>query len=312
MSEDALESATSARSFREALIDLYTRSGSPSHPVLSASARQYTDLRIAKSTLYDLRNRTYADALPKLDFVTVVVAGCLALGGASASEVEAETARWEQHWRRILSDQNEPVPLRRPSAHAPSGPALSDASARALLKALVTEPRRRVRLAVAVVAVAAAIGLTLGITVANAAGEPPALTAFAPCAEGVVADPGAAYTVLLFEPGPPGNPYPVRQVELRTQVSRGQWIVWSHLDRPTSQLDKVWLEWSYHQRPGDPSQVRRCGPQLVSRGAQTPGVMAWDGEDNKRWFRACAQPPEAEWTPGRDGIFCTSWTRPDI
>lgn len=300
MAQDGLQGANTARAFREELIVLYTACGSPSHSVLSDAAREFTDRRIAKSTLYDLLNRKYADALPKLDFVTVVVTGCLALRGESPELIGRETARWEGHWRRILSDQDEPLVIRR----RPDAPAPEPVSA--------PSRRGRWRWAAVVVAVAAAAGLTAGIAVAGAAGEPPPLTSFPPCAEAIKADPGGAYTVLLLEPGPPGNPYPNRLVELRTQVRDGEWVVWAHLDKSASGLDRVWLDWSYHARPGDLSQQRQCGPQLITQGAQTPALLARDGDDNKRWFRACAQVPEPEWMPARDGKYCTSWSRPDV
>lgn len=298
MAEDGLQAATTARAFREELIALYTSCGSPSHLVLSDAAREFTDRRIAKSTLYDLLNRKYLDALPKLDFVTVVVTGCLALRGEGAEVISEETARWAGHWRRILSDQDEPIVIRRRPSPAASPSAVSG--------------WRRWRWLAAVVVVASAAGLTAGVAVATAAGEPPPLTSFAPCAEAIKPDSGGAYTVLLLEPGPPGNPYPNRLVELRTQVRDGEWIVWAHLEKSTAPLDRVWLDWSYRSRPGDLSQQRQCGPQLVTQSAQTPGLLARDGEDNMRWFRACAQVPEAEWQPGRDGKFCTSWSRPDV
>lgn len=100
-----------------------------------------------------------------------------------------------------------------------------------------------------------------------------------------------------------------RRVEVRAQRHPAYgWIVWTALPKSASNLDRLWLDWSYHRDPGDAALWRDCA-QPVTAGVTTPAMKATDDAGRTRWFRACGQVPPPDRGPRISGVFCTEWAR---
>ncbi|MFD0000642.1 hypothetical protein [Nocardia sp. NPDC127526] len=110
-----------------------------------------------------------------------------------------------------------------------------------------------------------------------------------------------------------GTPIRERQVELRAQRHPEYgWIAWAELVSSTSELDMLWLDWTYQpEREDDDSLWRNCS-QPVTAGRATPAVQVFDDQGRSRWFMACGQAPPQDRGPRSSGVFCTKgWNRPN-
>lgn len=296
---------------RDRLLRLYEQGGRPSYKEMDAAART-VGVALAKATLSDLRNDKYRDRRSGWDVVKGVVAGCLLCSGESKETVAVELDRWRSWWSHVSIESGEVVTkTARPSAAEP--PMTMAPSEAAPLAPGRRRQRWLARRWLVPVVCVACFGAGFGAgTIDWSKGTDPSL-AYGPCGEALGKNIQHGSTVLLAEGGPPGKPVPDRRIELRTQQNPDYgWIAWSHLETSTSDLDRLWLDWSYFPAPNDPSAYRQCGAQPISAGRDTPALLVSDASGRDRWFRACGQAPYKDRAPDYSGTFCTSWTRPRI
>lgn len=135
------------------------------------------------------------------------------------------------------------------------------------------------------------------------------LLGYALCGEEREPDPGVPVSVVQYSTGF-GTPIRNRRVELQAQRHpQFGWIVWAQLVESTSELDRLWLDWSYERDPEHDSLWRDCA-QPSTAGRATPAIHVFDDLGRTRWFRACGQVPPPDRGARLSGTFCTDWGRP--
>jgi hypothetical protein len=300
---------TTIADFRARLRALRAAAGDPSYAALGAAARGGGAM-LAKATLSEFCRDVHPHRLPRQDFVRAFVRACLTCTGASTEHVDAEVARFDRWWTALVLDLGLTPP-------PPPAPTLGDQRAEAVDDA-TPSPTRRTWQRWAVIALAVTLagagGFAAGVLTTTGWSYPwssdPSLS-LGPCAEAIGPATRVGSTVLLFEIGPHGKEVQDRRIELRVQrhPERG-WVAWARLERSSSAADRLWLDWSYFRTPGDQSQFRQCGSQMVTDSRETPAILVEDDAGRHRWFRACGQVPTADRAPDQSGTFCTSWSRP--
>lgn len=282
--------------FRDRLFQLHQRCGRPSYTVMRQAAEAHATVRLAKATLSEFLADKHPNRLPRQDFVTAFVVGCRYPDQPDPAELAAELRQWDQWWSALVVATGAP-----PTASAPRSAEVA------------SRPWYRRHQTVSVGIVSGLAGCLLGSWVVPplaGPGSDPSIR-FGPCGERIAATVRVGHVALLTQTGPPGLASQDRLVELRVQRHPGRgWIAWAQLARSTSDLDRLWLDWSYFKAPTDQELWRVCGSQSVTVGAGTPALLVNDAEGRPRWFRACAQVPAADRAPDRTGTFCTSWRHP--
>ncbi|MFD3487255.1 hypothetical protein [Streptomyces sp. NPDC058665] len=320
--------ARTPREFHAALMELREACGAPSYKDINAGASDAGQQAIARSTLSNLVTARYPKIPPRLSLVRSFVAGCLISAGRSVEAATAEIEGWERAWLHLVSAMGE-------SPGEPVGPAVGEivGGAEPVPSVDLVAPEDRSTgipvprprswspaLRAGLIALALATSFVAGTFVdlwGRPTGEPAAARTppgyeLGRCAEGLKPDPGTRSLSLGREPGPPGSPRPDRWIETRTQSHPEHgWIVWGRLTESASAMDRLWLDWTYVEDPQDQAEWRQCGVQPIAEGRDTPAALARD-DGRKRWFRACGQAPPEDRTPGRSGVFCTSWVRPGV
>ena len=94
--------------FRDRLVLLYQRSGSPSHSALCKAALAHQAPQLAKATLSDFLRNKYPGRLPRQDFVRALLVGCLGAAGAGPAEISAELERWDGWWGALVVASGSP------------------------------------------------------------------------------------------------------------------------------------------------------------------------------------------------------------
>ncbi|QLY33727.1 hypothetical protein [Nocardia huaxiensis] len=135
------------------------------------------------------------------------------------------------------------------------------------------------------------------------------LMAYPQCGEQLTPDPAITPSIELFSTAF-GTPIRDRRVELRSQRHpvHGP-IVWAEVVASTSDLDRVWLDWSYVRDAEDHSLWQDCA-QPITMGRATPALKVFDDRGRSRWFRACGQVPPQDRGARPSGSYCTEWGRP--
>lgn len=293
--------------FRDRLVLLYQRSGSPSHSALCKAALAHQAPQLAKATLSDFLRNKYPGRLPRQDFVRALLVGCLGAAGAVPAEISAELERWDGWWGALVVASGSP-----PTTGAVQIP--SAAPEPALRPRPVTADRvggsRWRTAAVGAGCALAGAGATMGVLALAEPSSDPSLM-YGPCAEAIDHSGQVGSVALLADTGPHGRPVQDRTIELRVQKHPQQgWVAWAYLAKSPSDLDRLWLDWSYYEKPADQSQWRQCGAQTVTVARYTPAMLVSDQAGRQRWFRACGQVTKDFRAPDHSGTFCTSWTRP--
>ncbi|MCP3801704.1 hypothetical protein NLX83_20790 [Allokutzneria sp. A3M-2-11 16] len=287
---------------RERLLRLYEESGRPSYKAMDTAARTY-GVALARATLSDLRNEKYRDRRNGWDVVKAVVVGCLLCRGETDETVSEELERWQGWWLHVSVEAGEFVNRKaaKPEPESETEP----------------EPERKRRWlarrwrVLAACTACFALGTATGVVAATWEQGPDPSLAYGPCGESLARSGKHGSTVLLADTGPHGKPVMDRLIELRVQVHPEHgWIAWARLEKSASDVDRVWLDWSYFRSPNDQSGWRQCGAQPISQGRETPAMLIRDAGGRERWFRACGQAPYWDRAPDHSGTFCTSWTRP--
>lgn len=165
------------------------------------------------------------------------------------------------------------------------------------------------KIAVAAVALSLVAAIALAFTVTRVVVGPRRYTVL-PCAESIPLN-TRGFVRMNTADGPPGDPRPRQQAELRVQIEESVgWIAYAYLTQPMSDRDQLSLDWSDVYEPQD-SQIQHCPAQLVNQVQQTAGVRARSPLGAPRWFRVCATVPGEFRVVGRGPTSCGSWKRPD-
>jgi hypothetical protein len=290
--------------FRRRLRELHAECGAPASADIRRAIRDVTTVPgLAASTLSEFFSDTRPTVLPRQDFVRGFVAGCLLHSGAASEDVTEAVEQWDDWWRAVLTSTGQPpIRIGKPSTDTPSD-------------SLPPWWRRHSTLIAAVGC--GVLGFAMGTLMMGwdrwTSTSDPSL-AYDTCAENLQISRVVGQIALIADRGPHSKPIQDRRIELRAQKHpQHGWILWAHLAETPSNVDRLWLDWSYHENPTTMTEFRQCGAQPISDGADTPAIQARDVQGRPRWFRACGQVyPAEQRAPNASGTFCTSWTRPDV
>jgi hypothetical protein len=295
------EAPRTVQEFRSRLGELHRECGSPANAEIRRAIRCVNVPQVAASTLSEFFNGLRPTVLPRQDFVRGFVTGCLLHSGASMVTVTEALDQWDGWWSAVVASTGQPPIKVDTRVEAPQTDIVDSWWQRPLTLGIAT---------VCTLLGFSAGALWFGWDELWSAHDPS--LAYDTCGEKLAPSPVAGQIVLIADRGPHGRPIQDRRIELRLQDHpQHGWILWAHLAATPSDVDRLWMDWSYQQNPASMADFRQCGAQPVSDGRDTPALLARDSQGTPRWFRACGQVyPLEQRAPNASGTYCTSWTRP--